>query len=169
MWNKSAVQETKTCNEALGRWLKAKHLHLPDITKRIQMWTLRDCDKTCTGSNQIKSQHWEGEQTVSPLPREALCNAYLLQKGNTSLFYWGITAHVNHTSGQVLCLGAGDQHRIHSGFVCVCVSCLLVGFGFGFLVCFILPIFTFYFLLFFFLFLFLWVRKREHEIGWIEQ
>lgn len=119
-------KKQKPCNEALGRWLKAKHWHLPDITKRIQMWTLRDCDKTCTGSNQIKSQHWEGEQTVSRLPPEALCNAYLLQKGNTSFLHWGITAHVNHTSEQVLCLGAGDQHRIHSGFVCVSLVCWLV-------------------------------------------
>lgn len=49
----------------------------------------------------------------------------------------------------------------------MCASWLFI--GFGFLVCFLLADFHFLFFVVFFLFLFLWVRKKEHEIGWIER
>lgn len=38
--------------------------HLPDTTGLIYIWAYRDCYstcRTCTDSNQSKSQHWEGD------------------------------------------------------------------------------------------------------------
>lgn len=38
--------------------------------------------RTCTGSNQTKLQHWErGVDAKSPPNQEAICNQYLLGKG----------------------------------------------------------------------------------------
>lgn len=164
MWNKSSVQDTKTCNGALGRWLKAKRLHLPDITKWIQMWTLRDCDKARTGSNQIKSRHWEGKRTVSPLPHKLfVMDTCCRRETPVSLLGCYCACQPHFRTGSVPRSRWPTQNRF---CFYMCASWLFI--GFGFLVCFLLPIFIFYFLLFFFP-VFVFVSEKERTWNWVDR
>lgn len=132
-------------------------------SRHNKMWTHRDCDKTCTGSSQMRSQHWEGKQTVSLLSQklfviDTCCGRVSLQF-SLQKYYWGCQPHFRTDTMPRSRWPTQNRFCFY-----VCASCFVLFFGgevsyeFSF----------FIILLGFFLFLFLWVRKKKHEVGWIE-
>lgn len=156
-----SLQKRRWKDRKSQTWWTMEWSH-PDTTGRMYTWTYRDCEsrhKTCTGSNQTQSQHWEGRQTQGPTPnQEAICDWHLLGKGK-SVFsngvYW--VQHRYSRAGSVP--RSVRQHRMNT-------MVLMRAFGFVF----VLFYFLFFVLLFLLWFLFfLFSRERKKSWSWVDR